>query len=145
MPQTRHVSKRKNRKEGVALGIVGISLSLAGGAFAAAAVPPMDTSSRPVAPGGEITLYEEEVADVSLATFYVFDKEAGKPHGVRLAAGGCGGCMGCGCGGCGCAWACSASGSKDTWEVPRPPHSAKPAPARRGWKASGSKRRTAPY
>ena len=45
---------------------------------------------------------EEEVADVSLATFYVFDKENAGPvrHGVRLAMGACGGCAGCG--GCGC-------------------------------------------
>ena len=45
-----------------------------------------------------VTLCEEEIFDVSLATFYVFDKEnAGTfRRGVRLAAGG--GC-GCGCGG----------------------------------------------
>ena len=51
----------------------------------------------------EITLAEEEIRDVSLATFYVFDKEhAGTPRlGARLAMGACGGCAGCGsCGGC---------------------------------------------
>ncbi len=49
--------------------------------------------------GHEITLREEEVADVSLATFYVFDKEnaASLRPGVRIAMGMCGGCGGCGC------------------------------------------------
>jgi hypothetical protein len=54
-------------------------------------------------------LREEEIADVSLATFYVFDKEASHSSrsGVRLAMGGMGGCGGCcaGCGGCGACWA----------------------------------------
>jgi len=62
----------------------------------------------------EIFLGEEEISDVSLATFYVFDKEnAGLPplaHKLRLArcgggyrrGGACGGGGGCGgCGGCG--------------------------------------------
>jgi hypothetical protein len=43
----------------------------------------------------EITLYEEEIADVSLRTFYVFDKENSRTlrRGVQLAGwGGCGGC-----------------------------------------------------
>ena len=37
----------------------------------------------------EITLDEEEIADVNLATFYVFDKENTGPsrHGMRLACG----------------------------------------------------------
>jgi len=53
----------------------------------------------------EITLSEEEIPGVSLATFYVFDREntrALRP-GRRFAMGGngCGGCGGCaGCGGC---------------------------------------------
>ena len=131
MPGTRHVSRRRNGKEAVTvLGAVGISLSLAGGASAATAVPAMKESSRPVAPGSEITLSDEEVADVSLATFYVFDKESeNPPHGWRFAGGGCRGCT--------CFGTCSASGVKDTWEMPV-------KPARRGAEASGSKRRFAP-
>ena len=40
---------------------------------------------------------EEEIADVSLATFYVVDTEGAAPsgRGARLAMG-CGGCGGCG-------------------------------------------------
>jgi hypothetical protein len=61
-------------------------LSLAGGASAAIvgpAEPTEDTASRHV-----ITLSEEEIFDVSLSTFYVFDKEnAGTHHpDVQLAA-----------------------------------------------------------
>jgi hypothetical protein len=126
MPNTKRASKRRGRKEAVpVVGLVGVSLSLAGGASAATAVPTADTPSwdtgRP-----QITLNEEEIADVSLATFYVFDKEnAGTPRlGEKFARGcrgcrGCGGCRGCrgcargcgggcggggggGCGGCGC-------------------------------------------
>ena len=62
----------------------------------------MPTQNTWVSP--EITLHEEEISDVSLATFYVFDKENPRP-GLRLAGhGGCGGHGhggGCGCGGCG--------------------------------------------
>ena len=101
-------------------------MSLAGAASAATAVPLADTPSQD-AVRPQITLTEEEITDVSLGTFYVFDKEnAGTPRleqyargcrcgGCRAGVGcrcgrgcgcrcggGCGGCGGCGCGGCGC-------------------------------------------
>src|SRR5713101_2075898 len=115
MPQTKRASKRKYPKEAVpVVGVVGVSLSLAGGASAATAVPAADIPSWDTSPP-QITLSEEEIADVSLGTFYVFDKEnAGTPRlGEKFARGGCrgcgggcrcggGGCGGCGCGGCGC-------------------------------------------
>jgi hypothetical protein len=122
MPQTKRASKRKYPKEAVpVVGVVGVSLSLAGGASAATAVPAADVPSWDTFPS-QITLSEEEVADVSLGTFYVFDKEnAGTPRlGERFARGcgrcggcrcgrgcrgcgaGCGSCGGCSCGGCGC-------------------------------------------
>ncbi|MGA7071189.1 hypothetical protein, partial [Bradyrhizobium sp.] len=97
-----------------ALGAAGLTFSMVGGA-SAAAVPANDaTQSTSYSPNQQITLGEEEIADVSLATFYVFDKEstaAAKDGNVQLARGcgcrGCGGCRGCrgcrGCGrGCGC-------------------------------------------
>lgn len=123
MPHKQQASKRKGRKEAVpVVGVVGMSLSLAGGASAATAVPAVDTPSRDTVQP-QITLSEEEIADVSLGTFFVFDKEhAGTPYlGEKVAqrcggcrCGGCrgcgrgcgcrcgGGCGGCGCGGCGC-------------------------------------------
>ena len=52
-----------------------MTFSLVGGASAAVA-PMQDQPQTPnLAPGHAITLGEEEIADVSLATFYVFDKE----------------------------------------------------------------------
>ena len=123
MPHTKRTSKRKRRNETVpVLGAVGVSLSLAGSASAAPAMPAADTPSSSVVPP-QITLNEEEISDVSLGTFYVFDKEnAGIARGLQLAQRGCGrcggcrgcrgcgrgcgcrcgGCGGCGCGGCGC-------------------------------------------
>ena len=77
-----------------------MSLTLTGGASATAPtnVPLRDDARR-------IFLGEEEIADVSLATFHIFDRETeSRLHrGVRLAAGvqgGCGITRGCGPGGC---------------------------------------------
>ena len=105
MAQARQGSKRK-RSKAVVLGAAGVSLAMAGGANAPAANAPSQD------PGPRILLAEEEVFDVSLATFHVFDKErdTSSANGLRLAAGcrggGCGGGHGgCGCGGhggCGC-------------------------------------------
>jgi hypothetical protein len=52
----------------------------------------------------EIELGEEEIADVSLATFYVFDTENPARRSQRLVPGG-GGCGG----GCGCSQGCGGS------------------------------------
>src|SRR5215211_3564445 len=99
MPHKKQASKRKVRKEAVpVVGVAVASLSLAGGASAATAVPAADTPSRTTAPP-QLALSEEEILDVSLATFYVFDKEnAGTPRlGERIAQG----CRSCGrCGRC---------------------------------------------
>lgn len=114
MPLTKQASKRKRRKEVVpALGVVGVSLSLAGGASAATA-PAADVPSSNTAQIPEITLNEEEISDVSLGTFYVFDKEnTGSARQGEQVARGCGGCRGCGrgCRGCrGCARGCGGCG-----------------------------------
>jgi hypothetical protein len=79
-----------------ALGAAGLSF-LVSGASAAAGVPADLTQRASVS--RDITLAEEDVSGVSLATFLIVDREtAGTPGGrVRLAMGGsCGG----GCGGC---------------------------------------------
>src|SRR5215469_1156409 len=87
---------RKGRRKAVTvLGVAG-ALSLVGGPSGAAVGPPSDTLTA----NTTVTLYEEEISDVSLSTFYVFDHEnAGRP-GLRLAqrtrSRGCGGCSGCG-------------------------------------------------
>jgi hypothetical protein len=102
MLKTEQTSKRRPRRKALpALGAAGL-LSLAGASASALTVGHagnMPTSSTD--PSHEITLSEEEVSDVTLATFYVFDKEntALASPSVRLVRGG-GGC-GHGCGGCG--------------------------------------------
>jgi hypothetical protein len=85
------------------LGAAGLTFSLAGGA-SASAVPTSDIPRSPnIAPSHEIILGEEEISDVSLATFYVFDKEnTGPLRGLVHEARGCGGCGGCRGGGGGC-------------------------------------------
>jgi len=93
--------KRKPSKAALHVwGAAGLSLAMAGGASANA---PLVNGPSPD-PGKRIILSEEELADVNLGSFYVFDKEREASPGVRLAAGRCGGC-GCGghgggCGGC---------------------------------------------
>ena len=104
MARAKHTSKRRRQSKAVpVLGAAGL-LSLAGGAYAATE-PAADLPLQGIASGHEITLGEEEISDVSLGTFYVFDKEnASTPQlGEKLAYRGCGGR---GCGARGCARAC---------------------------------------
>ena len=103
-------SSKKRRRTLPALGLASVSLSMASGACAVigeanANTPPQQTH--------EIFLAEEEISDVSLGTFYVFDKENGSPSlGERVAqrCGGCRGCGGRGCRGCGRGCGCRCGG-----------------------------------
>ena len=117
MARSKQASKRKGRRKTLPVfGAAGVSLAFAGGASATAPTehtPPQDTAPRPV-----ITLGEEEISDVNLGTFYVFDKENVEfGERVQLARRGCGGCgcrgcaaRGCrGCGGCGGCRGCAAA------------------------------------
>ena len=100
MPQTKLTAQWKRRSKVVlALEAAGLSLSLV--SSASAAIGAMNRASS--APASK-QLYEEELCDVSLATFHVFDRENAGTQGwsARLAMGACGG-GGCGCSGCGCA------------------------------------------
>jgi hypothetical protein len=72
MSHGRRNSKRKGRTKAVTvLGVAG-ALSLAGGTPRAAVSPPGDALMANTA----VTLYEEEISDVSLSTFYAFDHES---------------------------------------------------------------------
>jgi hypothetical protein len=72
----KQTSKRKHRACAVPLlGAAGLSLSLASGAPAATEGPVADIPTQNTGVSHDITLGEEEISDVSLATFYVFDKE----------------------------------------------------------------------
>src|SRR6201993_4306240 len=103
MPRVKQASKRKRTTKAATvkvLGAAGLGLSLASSASAstmpAAGIPQSDNTS----PNERFVLGEEEMADVSLATFHLFDRE-NFGGGVQLARGGCGGC-GCGHSGGGC-------------------------------------------
>src|SRR6202051_5091092 len=113
MAQKKQSTKQKRLKKALpVLGIAGVSFSLMGGASASTSAPAADIPSQNTSPRQEIFLGEEELSDVSLATFYVFDKEgiAKTQSGQQLAWWRCGGCGGgCRCGGC--AWrGCGGSG-----------------------------------
>ena len=104
-------SKRRSKAVVPALGMTGLSLSLASGATASIseATTNVPSTSQP----HELFLGEEEIFDVSLSEFYVFDKEnAGAPslaQKLKLARGGGCGCGGHGgCGGCGGHGGCAA-------------------------------------
>jgi uncharacterized membrane protein YsdA (DUF1294 family) len=87
MSLTKQSAKRKRRRTAAPiLGVAGLSLSLAGGASGAAAA---NIAARHADMSQEFIVAEEEVSDVSLATFYVFDKENAGPsrHSDRLACG----------------------------------------------------------
>ena len=98
MSRMKQTSKRKSvaRAAMPALGAAGLTFSLAGSA-SATAVPAVDTPQNAnVTPSQAFKLGDEEIADVSLATFHLFDKEA-TGNFVQVARGcGCGGCRGCG-------------------------------------------------
>jgi hypothetical protein len=142
MSQTKQASRPKRRRKAIpVLGAAGLSLSLVNGASAAMGGLAADMLARNTGVSHEITLGEEEISEVSLAAFYVFDKENPRTfrRGVQLAMGGGGGCGGCGCracGGCGGCW--TGTNFNDS---PGPPHSSKsahkythatkPAPARK--------------
>jgi hypothetical protein len=94
-----------------ALGAAGLTFGLAGSA-AAATNPAADAPQKlSFVPSQAVTLGEEEIADVSLATFHLFDKENAGGAVQQMAWGcRCGGCHGCGgcraCRGCGCRGGC---------------------------------------
>jgi hypothetical protein len=131
MAQTKRASRGKRSSKAVsALGIAGMSLAAStGGSQAempvAAAGPALGSAAdmlwQNAAPFRIPMLDEEEISDVSLATFYLFDKDnlgtsqtgiqqtafrggCGCGHGCGGGCRGCGGVRGCAVGGCrGCA------------------------------------------
>ena len=73
MSHTKHRPKRKRGTRAIPLlGIAGMSLALAGGASAKTSGSGADIPSEDTAARHGITLHEEEISDVNLATFYVF-------------------------------------------------------------------------
>jgi hypothetical protein len=105
MSHTKEASKRRRGRKAIpVLGAAG-ALSLAGGAAYAATAPAADVSTTKATTPHQLQLGEEEISDVTLSKFYVFDKENAANSDVQVAWRGCGGCRGCGRGcGCRCGW-----------------------------------------
>src|SRR5215813_11854439 len=146
MSRVKQASKRKRLTKAAgapALGAAGLSLSLVGSA-SAVALPTTDVpqSLNTTANNQRFVLGEEEMADVSLATFHLFDRENNTGGLIQVARGcgcggchGCVGCRGCGCRGCGCGgcggglgvffggcaigWGCGVGGCCASWGVCR--------------------------
>jgi hypothetical protein len=119
MPKRSSIGKRRS-KALPALGFAGMSLSMASGACASTSEASANTSSP--SQKHEIFLGEEEISDVNLAAFYVFDKENARPpplfQKLRLAAG-------CGAG-CACSFGCA------YWpQPPQPPKATQPTQHRK--------------
>jgi hypothetical protein len=101
----RSLKSKRRSKALPALSFAGVSLSMASGACASTSEASANTPPTSQSQNQEIFLGEEEIFDVSLSTFYVFDKENGGAsplaQHLKLARGGCGGCGHGGGGGCG--------------------------------------------
>jgi len=100
MRRVKRASRKKRTTKAAAVTVVGaagLGLSLFGSASGStmptADIPQSDKTS----PNQRFVLGEEEMQDVSLATFHLFDRE-NVGSAIQLARGGCGGC-GCGHGG----------------------------------------------
>jgi hypothetical protein len=91
-----------------------LSLALANEASLASTAPALDTMTHNAGVSHEITIREEEIYDISLAAFHVFDKEEAKPFraGERPVT------LGQGC----CLFACLAgqAASENTYSPPVP-------------------------
>jgi hypothetical protein len=114
MAKAKRGSIRKRGKAALAVGAAGVSLAMTGGASATApATAPSQGDAR------RFILAEEEISDVSLATFHVFDRENPPlSQNIRVAAHGCGGC---GCGGCAHAGCAAALMPSAALVAPAPP------------------------
>jgi hypothetical protein len=97
-----------------ALGVIGVSFSLAGAACAESS--PAEAATEPTTGNTRILdadIHEHEAFDIGLSSFRLFDREdikEAKPEqvawwywrGCRGCGWGCRACRGCGCRGCGC-------------------------------------------
>jgi hypothetical protein len=129
MPQVKRTSKGKRPSKAVSvLGIAGLSFAASTGGSPAEEIPSASLAAPTAGSAADVlwqnaapfrvpSLDDEEISDVSLATFYLFNKENQGNSGsdiqlavMRTGCGcghGCGGCRGCGgvracrVGGCG--------------------------------------------
>jgi hypothetical protein len=114
MSRVKQASKQKRTTKAAAvkvLGAAGLSFSLVGSASAStmptASIPQSDNTS----PNQRFVLGDEEMADVSLATFHLFDRENAGSNMQLAWVRGCRGCRVGGCGGCGVGGCCARWGA----------------------------------
>src|SRR3954469_3249426 len=110
MARAKQASRRSRSKALPMWGAAGMSLAMASGA-SAAVVPGEKAPSQTRLP--VVTLGEEELSDVTLSKFFVYDREATASSKLGLQfAQRCGGGRGCGggCRGCGGAGRCGGGG-----------------------------------
>ena len=128
MPHAKQASKRKRHSKTLpVLGAAGLSLSFVGGASAAVDATAPAQSVRNPAVCRQVTLAEEEISDVSLATFFVFDKDNAstiQPRRRMAMGGSCGAGCGCACG----AWGCVNTGASYTGQMFYSGYATTPAP-----------------
>src|SRR6476619_2662282 len=83
---------KRLRRGAPVLGAAGLSLWLGGGAPAATGVATRDIPTCSLLLDQEQTLREEEISDISLATFHISDREETSRLHTRIAGGACGAC-----------------------------------------------------
>ena len=93
MSKRSSIKSKRRSKALPALGLAGVSFSLASGACASTSEAAANTPSTSQSQSHELFLGEEEIFDVSLGTFYIYDKENAGPYALsqnlKLARGGC--------------------------------------------------------
>src|SRR5215471_7903671 len=92
-PTVSRESRKKRTTKAAAVTVVGatgLGLSLFGSASGSTMPTPQSDNTSP---NQRFILSEEEMQDVSLATFHLFDRE-NVGSAIQLARGGCGGCGG---------------------------------------------------
>ncbi len=98
MQQAKRTSRGKRSKEALSvLSLAGISLAATTAATTNELLAGMPSPAT--APVQAFTLGEEEISDVTLATFRLFEKESVDQSRSLLQLTRCGGCGRCGCGG----------------------------------------------
>jgi hypothetical protein len=125
MPQVKQAKQKRATKAAIpALGAAGLTFGLVGTASPSTTPTANVPQKLNFAPTQAVTLGEEEIADVRLSTFHLFDKEnngsALKQMAWGCRCGACRGCRGCGwrgcrCGGCGGCGGCCSSWGRCRW------------------------------
>jgi hypothetical protein len=85
MSNSKRKSKRDPGTEVAVMGVAGAMSLLLAGATPAAAVGSADAASPPsIMPSQDVALSDEEIADVSLSTFFSFDRERDEAAPKRM-------------------------------------------------------------